>query len=269
MDEPKITIDIKEKIDYKNGILVHGFPGPGLSSAIAVNYIMEQLELPKIGTISSEVFPALAVIRDYTPGHPMRLYGKDGLMVLASEMAPLDALARLIANGLISFMKENKLRVLISLEAIVQQQMQKSQESDAVMLPQEPDNTPEPEVFVVASTPALKDKLEKTDLNLFKEGMITGVSGLLLSEGERLGIDVICILTEANPMYPDARAAGRLIEALNKLESLDIHLDKLNKQAEEIEEKVRDSMMQAQQYLDAQQKQQSPEQRVVPSHMYG
>jgi uncharacterized protein len=128
----------------------------------------------------------------------------------------------------------------------------------------------EPEVFVVASTPKLKEDLKAAGLKLFKEGMITGVSGLLLSEGERLGIDVICILTEANPMYPDARAAARLIEIINKLEFVKVDLDTLTKQAEEIEEKVRDSMMQAQKYLDAQQKQQQePEQRVVPAHMYG
>jgi uncharacterized protein len=200
----------------------------------------------------------------------MRLYGRDKLALLVSEMAPMDALARLIADNLLSFMKENGLRTLVSLEAIVQQQQQQrgvpgssDEESD------EEKEEEKPEVFVIASTPELKKKLEDSGLNIFKEGMITGVSGILLSEGERLGIDVVCILTEANPMFPDARAASRLIEVVNHMEDLNIDLDKLNRQAEEIEEKVRDTMMQAQKYLDAQQKQASPDQRIAPQHMYG
>ncbi|UCH89966.1 MAG: proteasome assembly chaperone family protein [Thermoplasmata archaeon] len=273
MSTPEINIDLKEKIELKDGILVHGFPGPGLASAIAVNYVIEQEKLPRIGTISSEVFPALTVIRDYQPGHPLRLYGKSGVIVLSSEMAPMDALARLIADNLLKFMQEQGIRRIVSLEALVSQQMQNPQaEGQAPPAPPVPPTISEgeePEVFVVASTPELKKELEGTEVKLFKEGMITGVAGLLLSEGERLGIDVMCILTEANPMYPDARAAARLIDTLNKLKIMEIDLETLNKQAEEIEEKVRDSMMQAQKYLDAQQKQQAPDQRVVPAHMYG
>jgi uncharacterized protein len=268
LDTPKIIIDIKEKTELKDGILVHGFPGPGLAGAIAVNYVMDQLDLPRIGTMSSEVFPALAVVRDYQPGHPMRLHGKDGLLVLASEMAPMDALARLIADSMLKFMQENGIRTIVSLEALVGQQVSQAPGEAQPQLDETTEEA-EPEVFVVASTPSLKEQIKKSDLKLFKDGMITGVAGLLLSEGERLGIDVVCILTEANPMYPDARAAARLIETLNKLEYTKVELDTLNRQAEEIEEKVKDSMMQAQKYLDAQQKQQGPEQRVVPAHMYG
>jgi uncharacterized protein len=268
MDQPKLNIDIKKDIQLRDGVLIHGFPGPGLASAIAINYVMDQLELPRIGTMSSEVFPALAVVRDYVPGHPMRFYGKDGLLLLISEMAPMDALARLISDNLIKFSRENGIRTVISLEAIVQQQM--PQQNPTVEGADDGGEVKEPEVFVVASTEKLKDQLEEKGLKLFKEGMITGVAGLLLSEGERLGIDIICILTEANPMFPDARAATRMLEELTKIESLDLDLDKLEKQAEEIEEKVKDSMMQAQKYLEAQQKQgQQPTERVVPAHMYG
>lgn len=267
MDKPNVTIDIKDDIKLKDGILVHGFPGPGLASAIAINYVMDQMKLPKVGTMSSDVFPALAVIRDYRPGHPMRFYGKDGLILLISEMAPMDALARLISYNLIKFKKEKGMKMLVSLEAVVQQQMPMRTSSDDT--DEGSGEDAEPKVFVVASTETLKKKLEDAGLNLFKEGMITGVAGLLLSEGERQGIDVVCILTEANPMYPDARAAARLIEVLNIIGSLEVDLGKLTKQAEEIEEKVRDSMMQAQQYLEAQQKGQPAEQRVVPPVMYG
>ena len=267
MEQPKLNIDIKKDIKLQDGVLVHGFPGPGLASAIAINYVMDQLELPRIGTMSSEVFPALAVVRDYVPGHPMRFYGRDGLLLLISEMAPMDALARLIADNLIKFSRENGIRTIISLEALVQQQI--SQQNLSKEDGDDGGEPKEPEVFIVASTEKLKGQLEEKGLKLFKEGMITGVAGLLLSEGERLGIDIICVLTEANPMFPDARAATRLLEAFNQVEGLELDLDKLEKQAEEIEEKVKDSMTQAQKYLDAQQKQgQAPTERVVPAHMY-
>ncbi len=40
---------------------------------------------------------------------------------------------------------------------------------------------------------------------------------MLLNEGRRRGFDVLTFLAEANPEYPDARAAARIIETINHI----------------------------------------------------
>ena len=61
-------------------------------------------------------------------------------------------------------------------------------------------------------------------LQEFTEGVITGVAGVLLNEGKRRDFNVATILAEAHPDYPDARAAARVIEMINKF-LLHIELD--------------------------------------------
>src|SRR5437660_554665 len=59
--------------------------------------------------------------------------------------------------------------------------------------------------------------LVQVGITVFEEGVITGVAGVLLNEGRKRDFDVITLLSEAHPDYPDARAAARAIEVIDKL----------------------------------------------------
>jgi uncharacterized protein len=87
--------------------------------------------------------------------------------------------------------------------------------------------------------------LAKHGLQQFGNGIITGVSGVLLNLGKKHGFNAISILAEANPNYPDARAAAKVIEAIDGLlEHVDIDVKPLYSEAENIERTLR--MMQKQ-----------------------
>ena len=51
----------------------------------------------------------------------------------------------------------------------------------------------------------------------FNEGVITGIAGVLINEGRRRGFDVLTFLAEAQADYPDARAAAKVIETINRI----------------------------------------------------
>jgi len=70
--------------------------------------------------------------------------------------------------------------------------------------------------------------------------VITGVAGVLLNEGRKRDFDVITLLSEAHPDYPDARAAARVIETIDKL-LLRTELDAkpLYEEAERIENQLK------------------------------
>jgi uncharacterized protein len=114
----------------------------------------------------------------------------------------------------------------------------------------------------VASTQKMKDVLKTYTIEETQEGMITGITGVLLYEGVRLKRDVLCLLAEAHTSYPDSRAAALLVETLGKmLPGMKIDTEPLYKEAEQIEQKIRAFIKQAEPT--------APSIVQLPTHMYG
>ena len=92
------------------------------------------------------------------------------------------------------------------------------------------------EVYGIGSTDKAMDMIRKNGITVFEEGVITGVAGVLLNEGRKRDFDVITLLSEAHPDYPDARAAARAIEVIDKLLSrTELDARPLYEEAERIE----------------------------------
>ena len=84
-----------------------------------------------------------------------------------------------------------------------------------------------------------------------QQGIVSGIAGYLLSEGDRRGLDITAILAECNPMYPDARAAAIATEAVSEIIDREIPLNELLDDARKIEENVREMFERSQSMLPA------------------
>ena len=72
-------------------------------------------------------------------------------------------------------------------------------------------------------------------------GMLYGVSGVLLNEGRWQNFDVITILADACPDIPDAYAAAKILEVIDKLlPDIKIESKPLYDQAQKFERQIRD-----------------------------
>jgi len=101
------------------------------------------------------------------------------------------------------------------------------------------------DIYGIASTTEARELLEGTRIMPFSEGVISGVAGVLLNEGKRRDFNVISLLAETRTEYPDARAAARVIEAIDEtILNIGIDVGPLYKEAEGIELKIK--MMRAQ-----------------------
>ena len=90
--------------------------------------------------------------------------------------------------------------------------------------------------------------LETYGVKELGEGMVTGISGLLLSEGERYQMDVICLLGSARADVPDARGAAHLLDIVgNMLPEIKLDPEPLIKEAEMIETQMQKAMESVQQ----------------------
>ena len=255
MEELKL-IEYKE-IDLSNAMLLVAFPTIGLISSIAGHFIIDTLKLEEIGTITSPYFSPSTVIHNANPSPPVRIYagkkrcGPDGscdqIAIIISEFMPPLNLIKPLADTILEWAAKKHCKVLLTIEgthAVADQKLKKSQ------------------IFGVASTPSMKDVLKKYQINQTQEGMITGVTGVLLFEGKLQKRDVLCLLSEAFPSYPDSRAAATLLEKLDKmLPGIKIDPKPLYKEAEEIEKRIRTYMEQA--------KPTAPSLSPTPTTMYG
>lgn len=229
---PELTIHLYEAPDLEGATVVDGFPSVGLVSTICANYLIDLLELEQIGILDSPSFPTVSIVRGGIPMFPVRIYAGEGLVVFVSEFQPEKELVRPIAETILAFANEQGCEAIISPEGLVTDEQGDGEEEEV-------------RVYALGSTNDVRDRLKKAELETFSNGIITGVSGVLLALGKREGFSTISILAEANPSYPDARAAARVIEAIDKLiESVEIDVKPLYTEAENIERTLR--MMQKQ-----------------------
>ena len=253
MEEEIQIIEYKD-VDLSNSILIEAFPTVGLVSSIAGHFLVEQLKLEEIGTISSRYFMPAAVIHNGVPSPPVRIYaskkicGSNGgcnqIVVIISEFMPAVDIIKPVASTILSWAQKKKCSHIVTLEG-----------THAL-------NPKKPKTYGIATTQKMKDILKKYSIEETKEGMITGITGVLLFEGARLKQDVLCLLAEAHTSYPDSRAAALLVETLDKmLPGIQIDTKPLYKEADDIELKIRSFIKQAQPT--------APSSVPLPSQMYG
>jgi len=215
-----------KKIDLRDGLVIDGFPSVGLVSSIVANYIIESLNLEQIAIVDSPYFPSVALVRNGVPLSPVRVYGgkvNDELKisVFVSEFQIPTSLLKSIGTLMLDWADEQKISTVITPEGIIQEEKKE-----------------EVNVYAVTSTNYAKKKIPKGVVE-FGEGVITGVTGVLLTEGKKRDTDVIALLAEAHPDYPDARAAAKIVEVLNEImQGVKIDPKPLYEEAEKIEKNI-------------------------------
>lgn len=237
----EIRIIEHTKKDLSNCLMVVAFPTVGLISSIAGYHIVKTLKLKEIGVIISDQFSPTTVIHDGKPSAPVRIYaGKkncgpknacDQIAVVISEFMPPFELIKPLSDLILDWAEQKKCRFVIGLEGTHSAQ---------------PVSEEKPEVYGVISNNSLKPMLDEHDIQQTKEGMITGVMGVMLYSAALRDQDVMCMLSKAHSKFPDSRAAANLVEKLDiMLPGIKIDPKPLYKEAEEIEKQIRKHMEQS------------------------
>jgi uncharacterized protein len=252
VSESDIRIYELKKTNLKGATVIDGFPSIGLVSSIVANYLVNALHLQQIGIMESDHFPAISLVRRGEPLSTVRIYAServvgtdeqtDQLVVFLSEFQPPPNLIRPISAAMLDWITEQRCRALISPEGLVIER--EGDTSEEVPEGARPAETVD--VYGVGSTKRASKWLEEKGIPAFQEGVITGVAGVLLNEGHRREFDVVTILAEAHSNYPDARAAAKVIELIDKLVlNIELTAEPLYREAEEIEKQIKSIHRQA------------------------
>ncbi|MFQ6107285.1 MAG: proteasome assembly chaperone family protein [Thermoplasmata archaeon] len=219
-----------KRMDLKGATVIDGFPSVGLVSSIVANYIINALNLEQVAIMDSVYFPTVSLIRDGEPMNPVRIYAgskeenKDKIVVFISEFQPPPNLIKVIAAAVIDWAEDQKCDLLLCPEGLI------------VDRDKDDETRSDIQVYGIGSTARTSSILTENTITVFEEGVITGVAGVLLNEGKKRDFSVISLLSEAHPDYPDARAAARVIETIDRiLLHTELDAQPLYEEAERIE----------------------------------
>jgi len=218
-------------VELKGATLIDGTPTIGLVSTIAANHLISSLSLRQIAAIDSVEFPSITVIYEGKPQYPARFYtNSDGkLVVLFSEFTPQPRVVRPLANTILNWAREHECARIVTMEGI----------------PLKNSHMEKPEIFCVGSTDRARGEGERAKFKPFTTGVIAGISGVLLNEGRRRGIDVTAMLVGAHPEIPDARGAAELVGGLNRLLGLHVDVTLLKEKGKQMERYIKGVRTQA------------------------
>ncbi|MCL4371924.1 PAC2 family protein [Candidatus Marsarchaeota archaeon] len=216
--------------------IIEGFPGAGLVGTMAVSYMVEKLSMEYFGYFDSQAFPPLVSIHDGIPMHPVRLYvsHKYKLIAIFAEFAIPAEMSYMVASKIIEFVKANKISQIISIGGMPSQGKTEELEDGNPEAKSDPNS-----VYAIVSDPKFAADLKKNGITEIKEGVASGISALLIIAAAALKIDDINLLVPIDQNIVDPAYAEYAIKSVNKLLDLNIDITELDKEAKEVEAKIK------------------------------
>ena len=208
------------------GTAICGFSTVGSVGVITTSHLISALKLDAMGTVLHPQFPAIALIHDSVPKHPVRVYQGDGLGVFTSEIQFPNEKDIYFGETVLEWFTKGGFDRLIVVDGVISNELGIKEEG---------------ELWGVSSTQEGRNLLDKAGIRRIQQGIVSGIAGYLIAEGERRGLDVSALLAECNPMYPDARAALIAVEGVSELIDREIPIQDLLNDARNIEERVREA----------------------------
>jgi uncharacterized protein len=243
------TIRLSKSVEEKT-LVITCFPSIGMVSSIVAHYLIDNLELEFIGGIVDDRLPPIAILQKGEPLPPIRAYsgkhkcsirGCSEVILLMSELVVPDPLVHKIVWTLFEWSKENNIQAGVLIDAFAKNGMSASLDGTEPVINY--DDTDAIDVIGIGANEATRDLLSSMGIQLAEGGVVRGMNGGLLAEAMRRGIDTMSLMVEANPTFPDARAAAALIEQLNHLlPTIDLDHAPLIEEAEEIEQSIKAMM---------------------------
>jgi uncharacterized protein len=228
--ETKLEIKEYEPSKISKPTLVVGVPEAGLVGIIASSYLRDQMKLPELGYIESDLLPAVVVVHESKPKHPIRIFGKDNLAVITSEVPLHPRLSLDLAKEIVSWAKSKNTKLILGITSVP---FDEEIEGEAER---------KPKVLAISSDERPAEALKQIGANPFEEGVMMGTHAAILRNCITMHQPNLTLLAEAYSQFPDPGAAAAVIQVVNKVLSTNVDIQNLIKQSEEIRLRMRELM---------------------------
>jgi len=233
--EPSVRLVETKNINFKNPVVIIGFPDVGLVGTIVARYIIDKLKLEEIGHIESNLFPPILVIHNEKIQNIIQINGNENVIVFTSEIpVPLEILndlTKVIADWITS--KKAEMTFIVG-----GMPNQNRLEMKTIV------------THAIPTTHRASAILNKGKGQLFDEGVIIGMNALFLRKFFEEKSDGIALLADSFLAFPDPESSAVVIENLNKMLGWNIETKKLLEKGDEIRLNARDLMKKTREILN-------------------
>ena len=219
---PEAEVFELKKTNLKSPIIFAGFVGAGLVGPLAINHIIEKLEMEEIGVMRSKYLPPSTVFMRGRLRHPFRFYAnKKGTIcaIICEITLRMDGLYSIVSS-ILDWAAEKGSKEIVILDGV-------------------PSTEHDNKAYCAAEEDLVRTMAD-ADISLIPQGFITGIPGGILNECLVREIQGLTLLVKANKIDPDPAAASTLIEAINRFYNMDIDVEDLLKEKDRLNEDFRE-----------------------------
>ena len=219
---PEAEVFELKKTNLKSPIIFAGFVGAGIVGPLAINHIIEKLEMEEIGVMRSKYLPPSTVFIRGRLRHPFRFYAnKEGTIcaIICEITLRMDGLYSIVSS-ILDWAAEKGSKEIVILDGVA--------------------STEHDNKAYCAAEEDLVRTMADADISLIPQGFITGLPGGILNECLVREIQGLTLLAKANKVDPDPAAASTLIEAINRFYNMEIDVEDLLKEKDRLNEDFRE-----------------------------
>ena len=213
---PEAEVFEIKKVELNSPIILAGFVGAGLVGPLAINHIIEKLEMQQIAVMRSKYLPPSTVFMRGRLRHPFRFYAnQEGTIcaIICEITLRMEGLYSLVGS-ILDWAAQKGSKEIVILDGVA------STEHDD-------------KAYCAAEEDLVRTMADK-NISMIPQGFITGIPGGILNECLVREIQGLTLLAKANKVAPDSGAAATLIEAINRFYDLNIDSKQLQEEKDRI-----------------------------------
>jgi len=206
------------KITSQENILLVGFPSNGLVGTFTISYLIHNLDMKQIGEIDHLNLPPTLFVEDGEILQPIRIYKKNNIFVIMSDL-PLDPdLAYDFAEAILEYCKKNDIQKIIIV-------------SGMETINKDPE---EPKIYGLVTHKSLEEILYANQISKFLTGSIFGTDAIIITVFRKSKIPTLILYAECHPFFPDPEASIIAITTLAKVLNIEVDTTDIQKKMERL-----------------------------------
>ena len=195
------------KLDAQENTLLVGFPSNGLVGTFSISYLIHHLKMKQVGEIEVPDLPPTLFIEGGEILAPIRVYNKNNIFVIISDVPFNQYLAEGFALAVHEFCKKNAIKKIV----IVSGMETVNQQKDAR------------KIYGLVTHPVLDNILYNNQIPKFLDGSVFGTDAAIISVFRKTKIPALVLYAECHRFFPDPEASILAIVTLAKI--LDVKVD--------------------------------------------
>ena len=204
------------KKSSKENILLVGFPSNGLVGTFTISYLVHHLKMKQIGEIEHPDLPPTLFVEDGEILPPIRIYKKNNLFVILSDL-PFDPfVAYDFAESILDYSKKNLIKKIIIISGM--ETVNKDPKS--------------PKIFGLVTHKSLEKLLYDYKISKFLAGSIFGTDAAMITAFRKSKIPALILYAECHPFFPDPEASVVAITTLARVLNVKVDTTDIQKKIE-------------------------------------